>query len=303
MCDPAELVQQLDELKKQRNAIILAHNYQLPEIQGVADFLGDSLGLSRQAAATDAEVIVFCGVHFMAQTAKLLSPDKTVLMPDISAGCPMADMITPAQLREFRAQHPGAPVVAYVNTTAEVKAESDVCCTSANSVQVVRSLPEKTILFVPDVNLGQWTQEQVPEKSIVLYPGHCAPHINIRPEIIQKLRDEHPNATVMVHPECVKPVREMADVVTSTGGMVKFARDAEAEEIIVGTEQGLVYRLQKEDPDKTFYPVRQALCPNMKKTTLPKVLSALERMTGEILIPSDVAARARQTVERMIELG
>lgn len=303
MAERSELLQQINDLKAQRNAIILAHNYQLPEIQDIADFLGDSLGLSRQAAATDAEVIIFCGVHFMAESAKLLSPDKTVLMPDISAGCPMADMITPEQLKEFQAQHPGAPVVAYVNTTAAVKAESDICCTSSNCVQVVRSLAEETILFVPDINLGEWTQEQVPEKNLVLYPGHCAPHINIRPEIIRKLKEQHPAAVVIAHPECVKEVRDMADVITSTGGMVRFARETEATEIIVGTEQGLVYRLQQENPDKTFYPIKQALCPNMKKTTLGKVLGALKNMTGEITIPPEVAKGARQAVARMIELG
>ena len=303
MANQAELVEQINQLKARRNALILAHNYQLPEIQDIADFLGDSLGLSRRAAATDADVIVFCGVHFMAESAKLLSPERTVLMPDTEAGCPMADMITPEQLREFRALHPGAPVVAYVNTTAAVKAESDICCTSSNAVHVVRSLPEETVLFVPDVNLGEWAQEQVPEKKIVLYPGHCAPHINIRPEIIEKLKQEHPTAVVMVHPECIREVREMADVVTSTGGMIKFAAQTKATEIIVGTEQGIVYRLQKENPAKTFYAIKQALCPNMKKTTLPKVLSALENMTGEITISPDVADKARQAVERMIELG
>ncbi len=303
MADQSELVAQINKLKTQRNAIILAHNYQLPEIQDMADFLGDSLGLSRQAAATDAEVIIFCGVHFMAESAKLLAPDKTVLMPDVAAGCPMADMITAQQLRDFKAAHPGAPVVAYVNTTAAVKAESDICCTSSNAVAEVCSLPEEPILFVPDVNLGEWTQEQVPEKKIVLYPGHCAPHLNIRPEIIQRLKQEHPDAAVIVHPECVKEVRDMADVVTSTGGMVRFARETDVAEIIVGTEKGMAYRLQKENPDKTFYPIEQALCPNMKKTTLPKVLNALKNMTGEINIPPDVVDKARQSVERMIELG
>ncbi len=303
MANQAELVEEINQLKTQRNAIILVHNYQRPEIQDIADSLGDSLGLSRQAAATDAEVIVFCGVHFMAESAKLLSPDKMVLMPDISAGCPMADMITAQQLREFKAAHPGAPVVGYVNTTAAVKAECDICCTSSNAVPVVRSLPEETILFVPDVNLGDWTQEQVPEKNIIRYPGHCAPHINIRPEIIQELKQQHPQAVVLAHPECIREVREMADVVTSTGGMVRFAHETDATEIIVGTEQGIVYRLQKENPGKTFYPIKQALCPNMKKTTLPKVLSALENMTGEITISPDVADKARQAVERMVELG
>ncbi len=284
MADQMELAEEIRQLKKQRNAVILAHNYQLPEIQDVADFLGDSLDLSRQAAATEAEVIIFCGVHFMAQTAKLLSPDKTVLMPDSSAGCPLADMITPESLREFRQPYPDAPVVSYVNTTAEVKAESDICCTSSNSVRVVESLDAEEVLFTPDANLGDWTQEQLPDKQIIIYPGHCHVHILIRPEMISELKQEHPQAVVVAHPECIKEVRDMADVVTSTGGMVRFARESDAQQIIVGTEQGLCYRLRQENPEKTFY----------------EMAACLREMTGEITIPPDVAEQARQAVERMV---
>ncbi len=303
MADQAEIAEEINQLKAARNAVILAHNYQLPEIQDTADFLGDSLGLSRQAAATEAEIIVFCGVHFMAQTAKLLSPQKTVLMPDPSAGCPMADMITSESLREFRQPYSDAPVVSYVNTTAEVKAESDICCTSSNAVRVVESLEQQTILFTPDANLGDWVQEQLPDKQIVIYPGCCNVHVAIRPEMISELKQEHPQAVVVAHPECIKEVRDMADVVTSTGGMVRFARESEARQIILGTEQGLCYRLRQDNPDKQFYAVEAALCPNMKKTTLPKLAACLREMTGEITIPPGVAEQARASVERMVAVS
>ena len=303
MADQTQLSEEIKQLKEERKAVILAHNYQLPEIQDTADFLGDSLGLSQQAAATEAEVIIFCGVHFMAETAKLLSPEKTVLMPDPSAGCPMADMITPESLREFRQPYPDAPVVSYVNTTAEVKAESDICCTSSNAVRVVESLEEQTILFTPDANLGEWVQEQLPDKELIIYPGHCHVHVNIRPEMISELKQEHPRAVVMAHPECIKEVRDMADVVTSTGGMVRFARESDARQIIVGTEQGLCYPLRQENPEKTFYEIKAALCPNMKKTTLPKLAACLREMSGEITIPPDIAEQARASVERMVAVS
>jgi len=303
MANQTELAEEIQQLKEQRNAVILVHNYQLPEIQDIADFLGDSLDLSRQAAATEAEVIIFCGVHFMAQTAKLLSPGKTVLMPDPSAGCPLADMITPESLAEFRQPYPDAPVVSYVNTTAEIKAESHICCTSSNAVRVVESLEQHTILFTPDANLGEWVQEQLPDKQIVIYPGCCNVHIAIRPEMIQELKQEHPQAVVVAHPECIKEVRDMADVVTSTGGMCKFAAQSSAGEFIVGTEQGMAYRLSQDNPTKTFYAIETAVCPNMKKTTLPKLAACLREMSGDITIPSDVAEQARASVERMVALG
>ncbi len=303
MSDNEGLLSELARLRRQRNAVILAHNYQLPEIQDVADFLGDSLGLSRQAAATDADVIVFCGVHFMAETAKLLSPGKTVLMPEPRAGCPMADMITPQGLREFRADYPGVPVVAYVNTTAAVKAEVDICCTSANAPAVVRSLPDERVIFVPDQYLADWVAKQVPEKEIIRYPGFCPTHIAIRPEDLRRLKEEHPQAAVVAHPECPPDILAMADAVRSTSGMVKFAGETEAREIIVVTEVGLVYRLEKEHPEKTFYGIGTVICQNMKMTTLPKLVACLLEMTGEITIPEEIASRARQAVERMIALG
>lgn len=303
MPNSEELAAELKELHYQRHAVILVHNYQLPEVQDVADFLGDSLGLSRQAAVTDAEVIVFCGVHFMAQTAKLLSPEKLVLMPEPTAGCPMADMVTPEQLRAFKAQYPGVPVVAYVNTTAEVKAESDVCCTSANAIDVVRSLPDQRIIFIPDQYLADWVARHVPEKEIIRYPGFCPTHIAIKPETIQALRQEHPQAVVIAHPECPPDVLDLADEVASTGGMVKFARESEAQEIIVATEKDMAYRLQKENPDKTFYQLAEAICPNMKKTTLPKLVASLRERQYPIEIDEQITQCARRAVERMVELG
>ena len=322
-----ELVAEIQRLKAERHAVILAHNYQLGEVQDIADFVGDSLGLSRQAAATDAEVIVFCGVHFMAQTAKLLSPGKTVLMPDPEAGCPMADMITPEQLRRFKSQHPGAPVVAYVNTTAEVKAESDICCTSANAIDVVRKMDADTVLFVPDQYLAAWVQKHVPEKKVIPYGGFCPTHANLTAEMIAEARAAYPGAVVVTHPECTPEVCQAADEVLSTGGMVKYVQDLptsppdplstsgeggngggegsqpHAPEVIVATECGMAHRLRIERPDVIFHEVPQAICPNMKKTTLAKVARSLREMIYEIDVPTDVAERARQAVQRMVEIG
>lgn len=297
-----DIAQRVAQLKEERNAVILAHNYQIEEVQLLADFLGDSLGLSQQAAKTDAEVIVFCGVHFMAQTAKLLSPEKTVLMPDPSAGCPMADMITAEQTRQFKAEHEGAPVVAYVNTTAEVKAESDICCTSSNAVKVVESLDADSVLFIPDSNLADWVDRHT-DKQVIAWGGYCPTHVRINPETVEYMKQEHPDAVFIVHPEARREVVDMADEVASTGGMVKFARESDAQEIIVGTEEGLVSRLRRENPDKTFYVVPHTVCPNMKKTTAAKLVASLENMQYEIDVAEDVADRARQAVERMLEVS
>ena len=298
-----DLLAELESLRRERRAVLLAHNYQLPEVQDVADYVGDSLGLSRQAAATEAEVIVFCGVHFMAQTAKLLSPQKTVLMPDVDAGCPMANMIGPAEVRELRAQYPGAPVVAYVNTTAEVKAEVDICCTSGNAVAIVRSLPERQIVFVPDQYLAAWVQAQVPEKELIPYPGCCVVHVQIQPEDVAALQAAHPAALTLAHPECPPDILALADHVTSTEGMVRFAQSSDATEFIVVTEREMTYRLSKEIPGKVFYPLETAVCVNMKKTTLPKVVACLRDLTPEITIPDAIAEKARRSVQRMIEVG
>ena len=303
MADNAEIIAEIQRLRTQRRAVILAHNYQRPEVQDIADFTGDSLGLSREAARTDAEVIVFCGVHFMAQTAKLLSPEKTVLLPEREAGCPMADMITPEQLREFKAQHPGAPVVAYVNTTAEVKAESDICCTSANAIEVVRAVEAPKVLFIPDKNLGRWVQQHVPEKEIIVYPGFCPTHQYITAEDIRQAKREHPNAKVLAHPECTEEVLALADVVRSTSGMIRYARESEDTEFIVATELGILHPLSKDNPGKRFWPLFSALCPNMKLTTLESVRRSLERNEHVIEIAPDIAARARAAVERMVQVG
>ncbi len=296
------LVQHIRRLAKRRNAIILAHNYQPGEVQDIADITGDSLGLSREAAATDADVIVFCGVHFMAQTAKLLSPDKLVLMPEPEAGCPMADMIDAERLRAFKRRHPGAPVVAYVNTTAEVKAGSDICCTSANAVKVVRALgDEPEIIFIPDEHLARWAREQT-GANIIAYPGFCPTHMHITGEMVARAKAEHPNAVVIAHPECRKEVVDQADEVLSTSGMLRFGRETDAQEIIVATEHGLLHPLQKDSPGKTFHVFEEAICPNMKRTTLEKVVRSLEELVFEITIPEDIAARARGAVQRMVEI-
>lgn len=295
------LVAQVHEWRQRRNALILVHNYQLPEIQAVADFLGDSLELSRKAAEAEADVIVFCGVHFMAQTAKLLNPDRPVLMPDLTAGCPMADMITPEGLSRFKALHPACPVVAYVNTTAEVKAESDICCTSANSVKIVDSLDEDKVIFVPDKYLAHWTQRQT-DKRIIPYQGFCPTHALFTAEMIDQARRERPGAVVMCHPECPPPVIDRADIVASTSGMVRAVVSSDADEFVVATEWGLACRLAEEHPGKRFYIFPDAVCPNMKKTRLRKLVACLKNMTGAVEIAPDVMERARRSVERMLSV-
>ncbi len=298
-----ELVEQIAKLKSERGAVILAHNYQLPEVQDIADFAGDSLELSRKAAATDADVIVFCGVHFMAETAKILSPEKTVLIPDPKAGCPMADMITAQELREFKALHPGAPVVAYVNTTAEVKAESTICCTSANAVRVVQSLDADTILFVPDKSLGSYVASKVPDKKIIPYCGYCPTHHRILAQDVINAKREHPEALVVAHPECTMDVLKLADGIESTSGMLRYVKESPAKEFIMCTERGLLHRLKLDNPDKTFYnPSPLNICPNMKKITLEKVLWSLEDMKHEIELDADVIEKAKAAIEGMIRI-
>ena len=298
-----ELADQIRALKAERQATILAHNYQLGEVQDVADFVGDSLELSQRAARVESEVIVFCGVDFMAETAAILCPDKTVILPVAHASCPMANMITADQLRARKAELPGVPVVCYVNSTAEVKAESDICCTSANGVKMVASLDADEVLFVPDQYLGQFVATQV-DKKMIFWPGYCPTHARITSQDIARLRREFPAAVVMVHPECRPDVIESADTALSTGGMLRFARETDAKQVIVGTEVGMIYRLRQENPDKQFIPVsEQAVCPNMKAITLDKVLWALEDMTPVITVPEAVRVRALGAVERMLALG
>lgn len=293
----------IKELKKKRNAVILVHNYQLPEVQDIADLRGDSLELSRAAAKTDADVIVFCGVHFMAETASILSPQKKVIVPDILAGCPMANMITPEDLRKLKKAHPGAPVVGYVNTSAQVKAELDYCCTSTNAVAVINALSDaKEIIFVPDKYLADYASRKTGRK-LISWNGYCPTHVKILPEDIKREKKFHPKAKVIAHPECLPQVVDMADAVLSTSQMVKFAKETDAKEIIVATEAGLIYRLKQDNPTKEFYPASErAVCPNMKRTTQEKVLWALEELKQEVKVPEEVRLRAKKAIDRMLAI-
>jgi quinolinate synthase len=298
----ARLIEEILHLKKDKNAIILAHNYQLGEIQDIADFVGDSLELSQKAAQTGAAVIVFCGVHFMAETASILCPDKRVLLPDLQAGCPMANMVTVEGLRQKKEEYPEVTVVCYVNSTADVKAESDVCCTSANAVKIVRNLPEQgRILFVPDQYLGYFVSDKT-GREMILWPGFCPTHARIRSQDITRLKQEYPQAKVVVHPECTPEVTALADEVLSTGGICRFAHDTAAVDIIVGTEIGILHRLRKENPDKRFIPAsEQAVCPRMKLITLENVLWSLQEMAPEVKVPEEIRLRAKSAVDRMLE--
>jgi quinolinate synthase len=290
-------------LKKQRKAVILSHNYQRGEIQDIADFVGDSLELSQKAAGTDAEVIVFCGVHFMAETASILCPDKKVLLPDMHAGCPMADMITPSIVREKKKELRSAAVVCYVNSAAEVKAESDYCCTSANAVKVVNNISARDIFFIPDQYLGHYVASQS-DKNITFWPGYCPTHARIKAYDVTRVKSEHPEAKVVVHPECRPEVIALADRVASTSGLCRFARETDAREIIVGTEMGIIHRLKKENPGKVFIPIsEQVVCPNMKLITLEKVLESLREMAPEVKVPEEIRLRAKAAVDRMLEIG
>jgi quinolinate synthase len=294
--------ERIQELKKERNAIILVHNYQPGEIQDIADFVGDSLELSQKAAGTDADVIVFCGVHFMAETASILCPDKTVLLPDANAGCPMADMITAEQLRQKRKELPKATVVTYVNSSAEVKAESDLCCTSANGVKIVASLDSEEILFVPDQYLGQYIASQT-GKRMALWQGYCPTHARMQPEDIIRRKQEYPRAKVVVHPECRPEVIALADEAASTSGIIRYAGREDVSELIVGTEMGIIHRLIKENPGKKFIQVSEnAICPDMKLITLEKVLKSLETMTPQVKVPEAIRVRARAAVDRMLAI-
>jgi quinolinate synthase len=297
-----ELVEQIHVLREQRNAVLLVHNYQRSEIHDIADFIGDSLELSQKAAMTDADVIVFCGVHFMAETAAILCPDRTVLLPDAHAGCPMANMITADRLRKKKKELPDAAVVCYVNSSAEVKAESDICCTSANAVKVIEALDDEEILFVPDQYLGHYISTKT-DKKIHLWPGYCPTHARIQPEDITRLKKEHPKARAVVHPECRPEVIELADAVLSTSGMCRYAWETDAQEIIVGTESGIIYRMQNENPDKTFIPISgKAKCPNMKKITLEKVLWSLQELSPQVTVPEPIRLRAKWAVDWMLEV-
>ena len=311
-----ELVARIKALANERNAVILSHNYERPEVQDVADFVGDSLGLSREAAKTTADVIVFCGVHFMAETAAILSPDKTVLLPDLAAGCSLAETITADQLRAWKAEHPGAIVVSYVNTSAAVKAESDYCCTSGNAVEIVNSIPaEKDILFLPDLFLGAHVRRVTGRQNMHIWLGECHVHAGITPQSLARQRADHPTAELLVHPECgcaTSVVEAMSAGaipsdgmhVLSTEGMIRRPGESASREFIVATETGILHRLRRANPDKTFFAASdRAECQYMKMTTLPKVLDALEKTQYRITVPPEIAARARLALERMVAVG
>jgi len=297
----SDVIEEIRELKKSRDAVILAHNYTRSEVQDAADFTGDSLELARRATQVDAAVIAFCGVYFMAETAAILNPDKTVLIPDPSAGCPMADMIDAQQLRDLKAKHPGAIAVCYVNSTAAVKAECDICVTSGNAEKVMASVPKgREVLFVPDQHLGGHIADKRGEKY-VLWPGYCPTHARLTAARIAAARAAHPGAPVMVHPECAKDVRDAADERLSTGGMCAYARTSAAREILVGTEVGILHRLRKENPDKAFFPVDEGMvCPNMKKATLENLRDCLRDMSPRVTVPADIAARAKRAIDAML---
>ena len=300
-----ELKEKILRLKKERDAVIIAHNYQRDEVQEIAEITGDSLALSQAAIRTDAKVIVFCGVTFMAETAAILNPDKTVLLPVIEAGCPMADMITAEKLRAKKAEYPDAAVVCYVNSSARVKAESDICCTSSNAIEVVKSLKEyKRIIFVPDRNLGRYVQSQVPDKEIILWKGFCPTHIRVQEEDILEVREKYPDAEFVAHPECEPEVLALADHICSTGGMFKYIKGSNSKRFIIGTEAGMLYRLKKENPDKEFFLATEHLiCPSMKLTTLGWVAHSLEAMVYRVEVSADVSEKAKHALNRMLTVS
>jgi quinolinate synthase len=298
-----DLVAAIQKLKIQRDAIIVAHNYQREEVQDIADIVGDSFALARYCAAAKASTIVFCGVHFMAESAKILSPEKTVLLPEIDAGCPMADMVDEDALRDWKREHSGVPIVCYINSSAAVKAECSISCTSSNAVAVVRSFAEPEILFVPDRNLGQYVASRVPEKHIFLWQGYCITHHRVRASEVLAARQAHPEALVLVHPECQPEVWQQADFVGSTKQIIDFAAKSQVREFLIGTEMGVLWKLRKDNPDKRFFLLATGLlCPNMKKTTLHSVYLALAEMRHQIEVPADIAERARITLTRMLAI-
>lgn len=297
-----ELRDKIMRLKKERNAIILAHYYQRPEIQEIADFLGDSFGLAQKAATTDADVIVFCGVHFMGESAKILNMDKTVLIPDERAGCPMADMVNVSGLRKLKAQHPNAKVVAYINTSADVKAETDICCTSSNAKNVIESIDAEEIIWVPDKNLGHWVS-QFTDKNMIIWEGYCNTHDQLTVADVQALKEEHPDAQFVVHPECRPEVVALGDFVGSTTGILKYCRESNHKKFIVGTEDGVGYKLRLDSPDKEFiFASKYLVCPNMKVNNLKKVADCLETMQPQIYVPEEIADKARASLERMLSV-
>ena len=298
-----DLKKKIVELKKKKNAVILVHNYQKPEIQDIADFLGDSLALAQSALNSKAKIVILCGVYFMAEIAKILNPEKKVLLPVKEAGCPASDMITVGELQARKKEIPDAGVVCYVNSSAATKAESDVCCTSANAIEVVRSLPNKRILFVPDKNLGLYVKSQVKDKQIITWRGVCPTHVRVSLEEVLETKKRYPDAQLLAHPECEPKVLKEASFIGGTGGMVKYIRSSETKRFIIGTEQGLIYRLKKENPDKEFYPPsNHFICADMKLTTLGWVAHSLELGLNEIKVPEDIRVRAKKSLDKMLEI-
>lgn len=298
------LVSEIRKLKKEKNAVILAHCYQNMEVDEVADYVGDSLYLSQMAAKTDADIIVFAGVYFMAQTAKILNPEKKVLLPRLESGCLMADMINLQQLREFKAKHPGVPVVCYINSTAEVKTECDICCTSSNALKIVKSLNAPEVLFLPDTYLGKWVEEQLGTTKVITYPGFCPTHLRIKPEDITEARKKYPDADVLAHPECHKEVVKLADYVGSTTGIMKYAAESPKKQFIIATEKGVADRLKRDYPQKEFILIKDnIICPNMKWHTLDDIYNALKNEQHEINVEKEIAQNAIKCIDRMLEVS
>ncbi|UCE74887.1 MAG: quinolinate synthase NadA [Methanomassiliicoccales archaeon] len=298
-----EIIDEILRLKHEKNAVVLAHNYQVPQIQDLADFVGDSLALAVQATKVETDTIIFCGVDFMAESALILNPQKTVVHPNPKAKCPMAAMVDVEGLRLAKKETPKAVVVSYVNTTADVKTETDICCTSANAVKVIKSLEEDTVLFVPDSNLGLYAQRYVPEKKFIFWPGYCHVHQDISVEQIRELKREFPDAEVLVHPECSPDVIDIADFVFSTEGMVRHCSSSASKEFIIGTEEGLVHRLKKENPGSIFHAIPDAVCPNMKKITLEDTLNALRNLEPRVVLSKEVIEKARAPLDKMVAIG
>jgi quinolinate synthase len=299
--DKESMIKRIKELKTQKGAIIVAHNYQIPDIQDLADITGDSLELARKTAAAKENLIIFCGVKFMAETAKILSPNKKVVIPRIDAGCPLADCVTAEQVKEYRVKYPDAMIAGYVNTNADVKVLLDVCVTSANAVDIVRKLPSKRVVFLPDKNLGYWVQKNVPEKEVIIHQGGCIVHMMFKKEDIIKSREAHPGVKIIVHPECPPEVVDLADMVASTAGMIKYVKESKDDKFIIGTEEGHLHRLKKERPDAQFYSLGSAkICVNMKKTRLEDVLKALETETPEIILDDYIIKNAIKPIEKMV---
>ncbi len=298
-----DLKKKVLKLKKERDAVIIVHNYQRDEIQDVADISGDSLALSRAAVNTKSKAIVFCGVHFMAETASILNPDKIILLPVKEAGCPMADMVSVERLKAKKKEYPQAAVVCYVNSSAKVKAESDICCTSSNAIAIANSLPHKQIIFIPDKNLGRYVQSQLPDKEIILWEGFCPTHIRLQEEEVKEAKKEHPRAEFIAHPECQPDVLALADHICSTGGMFKYVKSSLAKEFIIGTECGMLYKLKKDNPDKNFYlPSPNLVCPTMKLTTLGWVMHSLETMETKVKVPDEISRLAKKSLDKMLQI-